>query len=139
MHWFCAWLAWCATTLPVIPVAIDKTSYQLELAADPASREHGLMDRQKMGPHDGMLFVFPKPDSYRFWMKDTHLPLDIIFIDAHGVVAEIVHGEPESLVPVGRTAGIQAVIELDAGRAARDGVARGDHVTYALPDSVSVR
>lgn len=112
----------------------------LELATTPEARAQGLMHRTTLVPHDGMLFLFPEPGPYRFWMKDTPLPLDMLFIDAHGRIHYIATNTmPGSMSPIGPAGDSLAVIELDAGRAARDAIAVGDEVRYALPDLLVVR
>ena len=64
-------------------LTLDGTSFRPELALTPAARSKGLMNRIP-APKDGMLFVFPRPTSGGFWMKNTHVPLTIIFFDAAG-------------------------------------------------------
>ncbi len=75
-----------ASTLPVIDVKIGKRLYRLEVAADRESAEKGLMDRDSMPADHGMLFVSPAETTQHFWMKNTRIPLDIIFITATGEV-----------------------------------------------------
>ena len=113
---------------------------RLELATTPEEREQGLMNRSNLAPNDGMLFVFPTANRVAFWMKDTKLPLDMLFI---GPLMDIIHIEadtvPYSLTHHNSPNPTQAVIELDGGRAAKDGIAEGDMVRYALPKNISVR
>ena len=113
---------------------------QLELAATPETRVKGLMHRDSLDPLDGMLFLFPTPHDYSFWMKDTRLPLDMLFIDAQ---RRIVHIEAQ-VAPYSkseRSSGqaIVAVIELDGGRASAESIAEGDHVRYDWPASFTVQ
>jgi uncharacterized membrane protein (UPF0127 family) len=112
---------------------------KLETATTPEQRARGLMHRTRIGPCDGMAFFFPaQPDSsghgfkpQQFWMKNTHIPLDIIFISPERRIVEIVQGTPLQEAPVGAgNIPILSVIEIDAGRAARETITVGDFVTY---------
>lgn len=111
----------------------------LDIASTPAERETGLMHRHTL-KNDGMLFLFPTPAAYRFWMKNTLIPLDMLFIDARGNIVYIEHkAKPLSLTPRGKGHAITAVIELDGGRARAESIAEGDTVDYALPESLDIR
>jgi len=72
-----------AGALPPSPVTVKLhgARFAVELATDPVSREHGLMMRTRLAPDHGMLFVLPDSGPLAFWMKDTLLPLDILFFD----------------------------------------------------------
>ncbi len=72
-------------------VRIGYHTFQCELADTPSSRESGLMFRSSMSPQRGMLFLFEKTDVHMFWMKNTLLPLDIIWIDSANKVVYIKH------------------------------------------------
>lgn len=127
--------------------AIDATIYtkqgelplKLEMAVTPAAREQGLMARDSLRPNDGMVFVFPVEDDYGFWMKDTRIPLDMLFIDGGNTVVYIEHSaKPYSLKERQPHSKVGAVIELDGGRASREGIAVGDKVRYVLPEGTMV-
>ena len=143
-----------ATLLLGLPLAaaaaptIDATIYttkgerplKLETATTPAAREQGLMHRADLSDDDGMLFVFPKAYDAAFWMKDTEIPLDMLFIGPDHLITHIeANAKPYSLNPRRAGSPTEAVIELDGGRAAKDGVAVGDMVHYALPKDMPVR
>ena len=92
----------------MIPLEIATSSgqhaFQVEIAANDASRERGLMDRRYMAPDHGMLFEFDRDEPVSFWMKNTYIPLDMIFIAPSGVVTRIVaNAEPlsERVIPSG--------------------------------------
>ena len=68
-----------------------------EIAANAAEREQGLMFREKMGPNEGMLFVFERPASVCMWMKNTLLPLSVAFLDEHGKIVNIEDMKPQTL------------------------------------------
>ena len=105
---------------------------KLEMALTPETRARGLMQRKTLKPNDGMVFFFPIAAPYKFWMKDTLIPLDMLFVDEAGVIVYIATAKPLSLKLVGPTTPIDTVIELEAGRAAHEGIAVGDKVTYAV-------
>jgi uncharacterized membrane protein (UPF0127 family) len=114
-----------------IDTASGPHRYDVEIADDEASREHGLMDRRKMAADHGMLFEFPGRQPVTFWMKDTYLPLDMLFIDSDGSVRRVaLHATPmsEDLIPSG--APVTGVLELNAGQADAIGVAVGDKVKF---------
>ena len=114
-------------------------SLKLELATTPTTREYGLMNRKTLAPGDGMLFAFPRPTRLSFWMKNTLIPLDMLFIDTNGTVVTLhPNAEPLSLAPIDSEVPIIAVIELNGGRAKQEGIAVGDHIDYALPKDAHV-
>ena len=92
-----------ATTAPAPPydmqfdtvqMIIKDQAFVIEIADEEAKVQRGLMYRKNMDASHGMLFVFDKPDTYSFWMKNTLIPLDIIYIDAKGKVLEIHDRKP---------------------------------------------
>ena len=90
--------------LPMTSVVIDAAhgpiKIQAELAADPVSQEKGLMFRKSLGSDAGMLFDFHTPDFQTFWMKNTVIPLDMIFIRADGTISSIAPNTiPQSETP----------------------------------------
>ncbi len=104
---------------------------QVELARTEAERERGLMWRTTLAPDAGMLFLFDGSDRHVFWMKNTPLPLDMIFIDDDGRIVGIVErAEPETTSA--RDPGVDSryVLEVNGGWAAAHGVARGDRVRF---------
>jgi uncharacterized protein len=103
----------------------------VELARTAAEQERGLMHRRELAEDAGMLFVFGEAGPHTFWMKDTLIPLDMLFIDEAGVVAGIVReAEPLTLVPRSPGPEVQArwVLEVRGGWAARHGVTPGARV-----------
>lgn len=123
--------AMLASGLPTVVVHAPKAELTLEVARTAPQREHGLMNRTELAPHTGMIFVFERDAFVDFWMKNTLLPLDMIFIGADGTVRRVyanvpvLHPQPsDDRIPL---EGAQAkyVIELGAGEAAKDGIAQG--------------
>ena len=114
-----------------IVTATGTHDFQVEIAKDEASRARGLMDRRFMPADHGMLFEFEREAPEAFWMKDTYIPLDMIFISRAGVVTNIVaNAEPlsERAIPSGPPC--MAVLELNGGAAARIGLKVGDRVRH---------
>lgn len=121
--------------LPVVKMKIGSQTYHLEVAADRASREHGLMQRASL-PHDaGMIFVFASEQLREFWMKDTLIPLDILFLDASGKVVSIHTMKPLDLSTTSSERPAQYAIELNAGAVAKDGAKVGDQLS--IPSDVN--
>ncbi|HKT43034.1 MAG TPA: DUF192 domain-containing protein [Rhodanobacteraceae bacterium] len=116
-------------------VALDGHHFSVELATTPAEQEHGLMDRTAMPADHGMLFVFPDSQPRTFWMKNTLIPLDMLFFDAsHHLVAIQANAQPCKvdpcqLYPSGTPA--RYVLELNAGTAAKLGARTGDVMTLS--------
>jgi uncharacterized membrane protein (UPF0127 family) len=103
--------------------------FKVWIAADDASRARGLMFVRELAPDRGMLFVFEFPQEAAFWMKDTYLALDLVFIDAAGVVVNIApDARPFSLMPIESDRPVIAVLEVPAGTARRIGLAPGDRI-----------
>ena len=114
-----------------IVTASGSHEFQVEIAADDASRERGLMNRRYMAADRGMLFVFDRDAPVAFWMKNTYIPLDMIFISRAGIVTNVVaNAEPlsERVIPSGPPC--VAVLELNGGAAAAIGLRVGDKVFH---------
>ncbi len=114
-----------------IVTSTGRHAFQVEIADNDATREHGLMDRRYMAADHGMLFEFDRDEPVAFWMKDTYIPLDMIFIAPSGVVTHIAANvEPlsERVIPSGGPS--VAVLELDGGTAASIGLKVGDKVRH---------
>jgi uncharacterized protein len=106
-------------------------AFQIEVADNDATREHGLMDRRYMAPDHGMLFEFEHNAPVSFWMKNTYIPLDMIFISPSGVVTHLAtNAEPlsERVIPSGGPS--IGVLELNGGMAASIGLKVCDKVRH---------
>jgi uncharacterized membrane protein (UPF0127 family) len=116
----------------VINTTNGKRIYNVKIAKSEKQLEHGLMHRAKLAENEGMLFIFPKEQEVTMWMKNTPIPLDMLFIDKQGKVIYIKHNAtPESLDHI--SAGnmpVRAVLELKAGIADKDRINIGDKVNY---------
>jgi uncharacterized membrane protein (UPF0127 family) len=115
-------------------VTLGGKPFNLEIAASDERRQFGLMHRDSLAADGGMVFVFPSETRLSFWMHNTRIPLDIIYLDAGGVIVTIKQMEPydESGVPADRPA--KYAIELNRGTAARLGLKVGDKID--LPPAV---
>lgn len=103
-----------------------RESFAVELADDPEERARGLMFRKEMGQATGMLFVYDSPRQVSFWMKNTLIPLDMVFADATGTVTRVHSGAvPGDLTPIDGGPGVQFVLEINAGLAGKLGLAPG--------------
>jgi uncharacterized protein len=114
-----------------IATSSGEHSFQVEIAKDDATRERGLMDRRYMAADRGMLFEFDRDAPAAFWMKNTYIPLDMIFIARTGLVTRIVaNAEPlsERVIPSGGPCA--AVLELNGGTAAAIGLKVGDKIRH---------
>ena len=101
----------------------------VEVAATPEAQARGLMYRRVLADGQGMLFVFPAEAPHQFWMKNTFIPLDMIFIAADGRIVGIhPNATPLSTAPLGVERPSRYVLEVPGGWAARRGVAPGDRV-----------
>ena len=124
--------------LEVIDLVVErgnkKIPFKVELAASPEAQARGLMFRTELGDFEGMIFPSDTPQPRSFWMKNTPLSLDIIFIGPDGriinIAADTVPYSLESVRSIGPASG---VLELRAGRAKALGIVPGDRVVYKLP------
>ncbi|WP_348770620.1 DUF192 domain-containing protein [Azospirillum sp. TSO35-2] len=106
-----------------------KFRFDVELALTPAQQAQGLMFRQSMAADAGMLFIYDRVQPASFWMKNTLIPLDMIFIAADGRIVNIhERAVPESLDGVNSDGPVKAILELNGGMTARLGIHPGDRV-----------
>jgi uncharacterized protein len=108
-----------------------KITFRVELASTEAEREKGLMYRQSLAPDAGMLFLFERPAVETFWMKNTLIPLDMIFIATdHSIVGIVANAEPLTLTPRSVGEPSQYVLEIGGGLAARLGIRAGEQLEF---------
>jgi hypothetical protein len=123
--------------LPMEQIAIDTSrgdeKFIVEVASDPASQQRGLMFRRQLSPNAGMLFDFHRTTLLSFWMKDTFLPLDILFIRSDGTISTIASNTvPLSTAPIPSAEPVRAVLEINAGLARQLGIHAGDRIRAAI-------
>ncbi len=126
-----------AQALPVQTITIDSdrgpVRFRVEIAADRDSQERGLMFRKSMAPDAGMLFDFHGLVETSFWMKNTYIPLDIVFIRADGTISSIApQATPLSETPIPSGEPVRAVLEINGGRAEQLGIEPGAKVHSAI-------
>ena len=108
-------------------------SYTVELARTPEEQAQGLMYRENLPDRTGMLFLFPENATHHFWMKNTMIPLDMIWMDADGRVLFVSAGTPpcraDPCPSYGPDAPARSVLEIAGGMAAKEGVGIGSQLT----------
>lgn len=121
--------------LPVVPLTVTQDGkahrFMVEVAGSDAEQQRGLMFRTEMGADEGMIFPMRPARIASFWMRNTLIPLDIIFIGEDGRIINIVaNAEPETLTPRQAAGMTKAVLELNGGRAAELGIGPGAKVEW---------
>lgn len=107
--------------------------FTVELADNDQSRSRGMMFRQSMAPDAGMLFDFRQEQMASFWMRNTLIPLDMIFIRADGTILNIhQRAIPRDETGINSAGPVRAVLEVNGGTASRLGIKAGDRVQHAI-------
>ena len=109
-------------------ILIDSTPLVVEVADTPFLRNKGLMFRQALEENSGMLFSFPDNSERSFWMKNTHVPLSIAFIDGNGVIKNIERMKPHCLEHIYSMGEAPYALEMNEGWFHRNGFSRGTRV-----------
>ncbi|MCR8725576.1 DUF192 domain-containing protein [Frigidibacter sp. ROC022] len=112
-----------------------KARFSVEIADTVEERALGLMNRDKMAASHGMLFIYDREQPVAFWMENTLIPLDMLFIDSHGVV-QTVHANARPLDRTSIPSGVpvQMVLEINGGLAARLGIEPGSELRHPRLD-----
>lgn len=123
---------------PASPLSIAGAHFTVEEARTPEQMERGLMFRESLAPDRGMLFIFETPQPTSMWMKNTLIPLDMLFIDAHGKIVYVAADttpESEDIITAGVP--VKAVLELATGTCEKRGIKTGDVIRHAAfaPDT----
>ena len=121
--------------LPLIPLEIRSGGkvhrFTVEVAATEDEQAYGLMNRTQLGPNEGMIFPMKPPRPASFWMKNTLIPLDMLFIRPDGSIARIAANTvPHSLEGVGVSEPVAAVLEIAGGRSAQLGITEAARVSW---------
>jgi uncharacterized membrane protein (UPF0127 family) len=133
--------AWAACSDTAVDLRGDwgAARFTVELADEPAERAQGLMHRESMARSAGMLFLYEAPQRATFWMRNTLIPLDMIFMDETGTVTHV----HENAIPLDETtidggSGVQAVLEINGGLSGALGIGVGSQLRHpGLDQSVA--
>jgi hypothetical protein len=107
--------------------------FDVEVMRDDAGRARGLMFRRHMAADHGMLFDFEREEPVTMWMKNTYMPLDMVFIRTDGTISRIAADtEPLSTAIIASGSPVSAVLELNAGTAAKLGIQPGDRIEHPM-------
>ena len=127
----------CRDDRVVISGGFGQAAFSVSVADDAGERAQGLMNVPEMPTMTGMIFVYPEPQRASFWMRNTLIPLDMLFADASGMIVTV-HADavPMDETPIPGGDGIQFVLEINGGLAARLGIQPGDAMQHpAIPGS----
>lgn len=130
------YLAGAAPVFPHSTLAIHRAhgspiSLDIEIASTPEQKSYGLMFRHSLPERAGMLFIWDADQPVSFWMKNTFIPLDMLFVRYDGVIVKIAtHTEPYSLKSIPSEGPVRGVIEINGGAASQLGIETGDKVIF---------
>lgn len=115
----------------VLATALGEHQITVEVAESPSDKAKGLMFRRTLGDQEGMLFLYTEPQDVAMWMRNTYLPLDMVFIDKFGTVVQIAERTvPFSEERIESGGAVLAVLEINGGLSERLGLKPGDRVVY---------
>lgn len=115
----------------VLKTKTGEHRYTVEIATTNGERAKGLMFRRSLPEDSGMLFIYDPPQPVGMWMRNTYIPLDMVFITGEGTVRRVeANTEPFSTDLINSGGDVAAVLELNAGQAAKIGVRPGDQVIF---------
>ncbi|MEO0914213.1 MAG: DUF192 domain-containing protein [Pseudomonadota bacterium] len=121
----------CAPDVVDLRAGASQFQFRVEVRDTVAERAEGLMFRERLGRFEGMLFVYERPQPVAFWMKNTLIPLDMIFMDASGVVQRVhANAVPGDLTSIPGGDNIQFVLEVNGGLAATLGLGPGAEMRH---------
>ena len=116
-------------SLVIIKTNSDEYIFNVEIAKTYEERSLGLMNRKKLNQNHGMIFIYPKPQIVKMWMKNTYIPLDMIFIKENGEIDTIIKmTKPLELKAIGPNKPIKAVLEVNGGLTTYLNIQKGDKV-----------
>lgn len=121
----------CSPDRATVQGDFGRAAFHVSVADTPALRQKGLMNVSRMPTMSGMIFLFDPPTHAVFWMHDTLISLDMLFIDATGRIRRIAaNAHPMDDTPIDGGEGVRAVVEINGGMAARLGIVAGDLVQH---------
>ncbi len=116
--------------------AWGQVRFAVEIADTDATRARGLMHRESMPRFSGMLFVYDRPERAVFWMENTLIPLDMLFVDETGRISHIHHqARPLDRTPIDGGADVLMVLEINGGMAQRLGITEGSELRHPRLDA----
>ena len=121
----------------VAETATGEKFFSIEVADEPSEQERGLMFREDMPDDRGMLFDLGTTRHASFWMENTPMPLDLLFIGEDGRVRAILPGQPYSRAAISPGVPVRFVLEFKQGTSAKNGVAPGDRLRHPVIDAVA--
>lgn len=134
------WVLFCPLSLgaqpqlPVISLAINGHTFAIEVAQSPEELQEGLMYRDDLSENQGMLFVFPVSKKRRFWMKNTLISLDLLYLDENKIITAIYpSNQPKSLKSLRSRGKAKYALELLGGTCIKHNIQVGDSVNFSLP------
>ncbi|WP_372572912.1 DUF192 domain-containing protein [Ruegeria jejuensis] len=128
-----AWAEACREDVVQLRSDGSELRFQVELADTPQERSRGLMFRESLPQRAGMLFVYEQPQRASFWMKNTLIPLDMIFVDSTGTVTHVHHQAiPGDLTAIDGGTGVFSVLEINGGLARKYGIAPGSVLRHEV-------
>ena len=122
---FSAWTQQAQTQLPRVQLQAGMFQIDAQVAATPAQREIGLMYRQEMATHEGMVFVFEQAQQQCFWMKNTLLPLTAAFVDDDGTIVNLADMKPQTTDSHCSDKPVRFVLEMHQGWFAKKNIKKG--------------
>jgi uncharacterized protein len=124
----------CTPGLEKVTIGVGNEEFVVEVARAGADQERGLMNRKKLGPREGMIFVYGSERRMSFWMKNTLIPLSIAFVASDGEILQIEDLQPLDLTPIPSRLSARFALEVNKGAFARAGARVGDRLR--LPESL---
>ena len=119
--------------LVIVTVGGARHAFVVELANDDETRTRGLMFRRALAANAGMLFDYGRPGPVAMWMRNTLIPLDMLFIAADGRIVNIAErAVPRDETPIASAGPVRAVLEVNGGTVARLGIKPGDRIEHSL-------
>lgn len=124
-------LAACDAAVAKVVGDFGQANFRVDIADDPQERAQGLMFVERMPTLGGMLFIYDRPGPASFWMRNTLIPLDMLFLDETGVITRLhANAIPGDETPIDGGKAVAAVLEINGGMAARLGIAEGDAIQH---------
>jgi uncharacterized membrane protein (UPF0127 family) len=130
------WLEGLPTREVLVDTGEARHAFEAWVASTPWQKARGLMYVTSLDPDRGMLFLLGRPEYASFWMRNTYISLDLLFIDDRGRIVNIIErAEPLSTAPLLSTAPVTCVLEIPGGMSERLGIQAGHHIEIGEPDS----